>query len=223
MIELLIPSNPLTARFKADGYSKLVSAGKGFAVKGKDMVVNVDGGFLFSKKDPRNNLENYKRVNLSTRLTWNWERENWSLYWAPNLDYTGTIDDVKKDTDINYGAIDEYRSTYNMLRQTNTLRMTFPKIDFIKSLELNTSIQAQFDKLEQTKLVAPQRFILVPTGTEAGEHDASLLFSEYIADYLCDGKPFNSFVKLKGNFRLNLLNVKNDILAGGEWNYTKNF
>ena len=61
-------ATPLTARFKADQYSKLVSLGKGFYLGKTDHVMNVDGGFLDSKVDPRNTLENYKRVNVSTRF-----------------------------------------------------------------------------------------------------------------------------------------------------------
>jgi hypothetical protein len=222
-IKTIRKAGKLTARFKADGYSKLFAAGKGFAIPGKDLIVNLDAGFLDAKIDPRNNLENYKRINASLRLTYSSIKETRILKWTPNLDYTTSIDDVKNDPDINYGGINQYKSTYNLLKFTNNLRWSFPKIDFIKSLEINSSLSAQFDRLKQRKLVAPTRYVLSPGGEGAGEYDANLLFSEYIAGYLCDGKPVNAFLKLKGDFSFNPANIRNDVKLGGEWNYSKNF
>jgi hypothetical protein len=222
-IKTIRKAGKLTARFKADGYSKLFAAGKGFAVAGEDLLVNVDGGFLDAKVDPRNNYENYKRVNASVRLTWNRKGESSIFKWTPNVDYTASIDDVKDDPDLNYGGINEYRSAYNLLKFTNNLRWMFLKSNFVRSLDINSSFSSQFDRLEQRKLVAPTRYGLAPTSEVEGEHDARLLFSEYIADYVCDGKPVNGFVKLKGDFAFNPAGVKNDIKLGGEWNYSKNF
>jgi hypothetical protein len=222
-IKTIRKAGKLTARFKADGYSKLFAAGKGFAIAGEDLLINLDGGFLDAKVDPRNNYENYKRINASLRLTWNRKQENHIFKWMPNLDYTTSIDDVKQDPDLNYGGVNEYKSSYNLLKFTNNMRWTFLKVDFIKSVEINSSLSTQFDRLEQRKLVAPTRYGLSPTSEEAGEHDAQLLFAEYIADYLCDGKPVNAFVKLKSDFMFNPAGIRNNVKLGGEWNYSKNF
>jgi hypothetical protein len=222
-IKTIRKAGKLTARFKSDGYSKLFAAGKGFTLPGENMLVNLDAGFLDAKTDPRNNYENYRRVNASLRLTWTHKKDSRILKWTPNLDYTTSIDDVKADPDINYGGINEYKSTYNLLKFTNNLRWSFLKVNFVKSVELNSSLSSQFDRLTQRKLVAPTRYALAPTGEDAGEHDAQLLFSEYIADYRCIGKPVNAFVKLKGDFAFSPAGVKNDLKLGGEWNFSKNF
>lgn len=63
----------------------------------------------------------------------------------------------------------------------------------------------------------------MPTSTEEGVHDAHIIFSEYIADYLTDGKPFNAFAKAKALFGIQTGSVDNRFLAGAEWNYSKNF
>ena len=215
---------PLNARFKADGYSKLFSAGKGFALPGaEDGVVNVDVGYLDSKPDPRNNLVNYKRMNTSLRFTWNYNHDNWTMRYAPGIDYTGSFDNAKEDPELNYGNTDTYKSTYNRVALTNNFLWTFPKVKAVKGIELNTSANAQFDRLTRRKLVAPQRYMIVPSTTGEGEHDATLLFKEYVADYLSDGKPFNAFIKLKGDFSFTNGPVKNNAKVGGEWSYTKNF
>ena len=87
-------ATPLTARFKADEYSKLVSLGKGFNLGNSGHIMNVDGGYLDSKVDPRNNLENYKRLNLSARLNLRWERPAFNTGWITGLDYTGSFDKI---------------------------------------------------------------------------------------------------------------------------------
>lgn len=223
-IKKIRKTTPLTARFKADGYSKLVAVGKGFAVPGdQDLIVNVDGGYLNSKVDPTNNLENYQRINASVRLTWNWKRDRWIMRWAPAFDYTGSFDNSKQDPDLNFGRIDEYKSVYNRSAFTNNMEWKFPKLDYLKLVELNSSVSLQVDRLTQTRLVAPQRYGLAPTSAEAGEHDAQILFSEYMANYMSEGKPFNTYIKLKSEFSFNPADIRNNIKIGGQWDYTKNF
>ena len=215
---------PLNARFKADGYSKLLAAGKGFALPwGEDIVVNADISYLDAKPDPRNNLENYKRINASLRFTWNWKRDAWTLRYEPGVDYTGSFDNDKVDPELNHGNTDTYKTIYNRASLTNNLFWTFPRIKAIKGIELNSSVNTQFDRLERRKLVAPQRYAIVPSTVDEGEHDATLLFKEYIADYLSDGKPFNAFVKVKGDFTFGSGWIRNNARAGTEWSYTKNF
>lgn len=215
---------PLNARFKADGYSKLLAAGKGFALPwGEDLVVNADISYLDAKPDPRNNLENYKRINASLRFTWNWKRDAWTLRYEPGVDYTGSFDNDKVDPELNHGNTDTYKTIYNRASLTNNLFWTFPRIKAIKGIELNSSVNTQFDRLERRKLVAPQRYAIVPSTVDEGEHDATLLFKEYIADYLSDGKPFNAFVKVKGDLTFGSGWIRNNARAGTEWSYTKNF
>ena len=84
----VIQAPPRTASIKAVEYSILFSAGKGFTVPNHDFTLNVDGGFLDSKVDPRNNLENYKRVNFSVRISKLWRRDKWEMPWTPSADYT---------------------------------------------------------------------------------------------------------------------------------------
>lgn len=63
-------ATPLSARFKADGYSKLFFVGKGIAVgpEGRN-TLNADIGWLDSRTDPRNSLENYRRITASVRAS----------------------------------------------------------------------------------------------------------------------------------------------------------
>lgn len=214
---------PFTARFKADGYSKLVSVGKGLKLGRNGSILNIDGGILDAKPDPTDNLENYRRANASLRLTHTVRKEKSEIRITSSADYTGSFDNSKQDPNLNYGRIDEYKSTYNRISLTNNFTVRPHREYFFKEFTFNSSVSQQIDRLEQRRLVAPQRYGIVPTSTEEGVHDAHIVFSEYIADYLTDGKPFNAFAKAKALFGIQTGSVDNRFLAGAEWNYSKNF
>lgn len=110
---------PFTARFKADGYSKLVSVGKGLKLGRNGSILNIDGGILDAKPDPTDNLENYRRANASLRLTHTVRKEKAEIRITSSADYTGSFDNSKQDPNLNYGRIDEYKSTYNRISLTN--------------------------------------------------------------------------------------------------------
>ena len=211
-------STPFTARFKADGYSKLLSLGKGLKLS-HTALLNIDAGMLDAKPDPTNNLQKYRRGNGSLRLTLNTD----ALRYSAAVDYTGSFDNSKSDPDINYGRIDEYKSTYNKIAITNNISWRPTAKGLFKSLDINTLITQQFDRLTQRRLVAPQRYGIVPTTSEEGVHDAALIFSEYEASFLSDGKPFTAYAKAKANFALTTGALTSNLLAGADWNYAKNF
>jgi len=216
-------ATPLTARFKADEYSKLFSVGKGFYLPGTGHIVNVDAGYLDSKVDPRDNLENYKRLNVSARLNLKFERKAHTLAWIAGVDYTGSFDNTKTDPDLSYTKVNEYKSRYNRFNFTSDLNIAFHKIKWLQSVNLNTSASYQHDRLERHKQVAPQRASVAPTSMEEGEHDGQYLLSEYIADYVSDGKPLNIFVKAKAEGRLAWRELVNAYKVGMEWTLSKNY
>lgn len=211
-------STPFTARFKADGYNKLLSLGKGLKLS-HTALLNIDASMLDAKPDPTNNLQKYRRGNGSLRLTLNTD----ALRYSAAVDYTGSFDNSKSDPDINYGRIDEYKSTYNKIAITNNISWRPTAKGLFKSIDINTLITQQFDRLTQRRLVAPQRYGIVPTTSEEGVHDAALIFSEYEASFLSDGKPFTAYAKAKANFALTTGALTSNLLAGADWNYAKNF
>lgn len=62
----------LEARFKADTQSQLFYVGKGFAMPGERWILNAGLSYLDSKIDPRNNRENFRRINASLRSDKRW-------------------------------------------------------------------------------------------------------------------------------------------------------
>ncbi len=215
---------PLTARFKADGYSKLFSLGKGLQLDGEgNSILNVDLGYMDSKIDPTDNFENYKRVTGALRYTLRGDRkEKIKWQWNSSFDYSGSFDDSKSDPDINYGRVDEYKSSYSRLALTNGFNVKMPK-SWFKELDVNTLVSLQLDRLRQTRLVAPQRYGIVPLSWSDGENEAQAVYAEYTAHYLCDGKPFNAYVKAKGIMSFKTPHTSHTIKLGANWDLAKNF
>lgn len=215
---------PLTARFKGDGYSKLFSLGKGLQLDGEgNSILNVDLGYMDSKIDPTDNFENYKRVTGALRYTLRGDRkEKIKWQWNSAFDYSGSFDDSKSDPDINYGRVDEYKSSYSRLALTNGFNVKMPK-SWFKELDVNTLVSLQLDRLRQTRLVAPQRYGIVPLSWSDGENEAQAVYAEYTAHYLCDGKPFNAYVKVKGVMGFKTPYTLHTIKVGANWDLAKNF
>lgn len=216
-------ATPLTARFKADEYSKLVSVGKGIPLCGSGHIMNVDLGYLDSKSDPRNTLENYKRLNMDLRFNFRWDRPDHEIGWITGADFTGSFDNNKVDPDLTYLKVNRYKSRYARFNYTSELTWNFTHVDWLKTIVINTSASYQSDRLERHKQVAPQRASVAPTSMQEGENDGHYLLSEYIADYVSDGKPLNVFAKLKIEGMWSPAGITNNYKLGGEWTYSKNF
>lgn len=222
-IKRIRKATPFTARFKADEFSKLFAVGKGFNLGKTDHIMNVDAGYLDSKIDPRNNLENYKRLNVSARFNLSFTSSpRVDVLWVTGLDYTGSFDNSKEDPDLNYNKINEYKSSYNRFGLTSNLTLTFKRLSWLRTLNINTSASLQNDVLERRKQVAPQRASVAPTTMEPGVHDGQYLLGEYVADYKNEGRPVNVFVKLKAQGNFGIAGFTNDYKLGGEWTLSKN-
>lgn len=194
-IKRIARATPFTARLKVDEYSKLFSFGKGIAL-GKH-VLNVDAGWLDSKADPRDNLENYKRANASLRSHMHWEANAVTTLWNISADYTGSFDNSKVDPDINYNRVDEYRTRYNRFALTSNLNFNFKKMLWLSAIHISTAFSYQHDRLERTLLVSPRRAAVAPTSLEPGVHDAKLLLGEYISNFVNDGQPLSFYLKAR--------------------------
>ena len=218
-------ATPWTARFKADGYSKLFFGGKGFAFgPGGEHTMNIDAGYLDSKVDPRNNLENFKRITASSRASFNWERTKVLTHWNLGFDFTGTIDRAKTDPDLSLIKVDEYKADNNRFALTSDLNFQFPSHKGLSEVAFNTMASLQDDRLHRRKQVAPMRATVAPGGYEEGVHDGTFILNEYVADYLSEGKPMTLFAKLKTSGAIpSGYVVTQNWMAGVEATYEKNY
>lgn len=213
---------PIEGRFKADQYSKLFSIGKGFELFDGKYILNTDLGYLDSKIDPRNNFENYKRINASARLHSLGETANFLYKWDLAMDYTGSFDDAKSDPDISLKG-DVYKSSYDKINFTGKLNLDFLHNKFIHTLDAVASVTQGFNRLEQTKKVSLDRPMAVPNALETGVYDGEYLPYSYTSHMLIDGKPMNLYAKLNATSQFKKIGISHRMKFGTEWNYMKNF
>lgn len=217
-------ASPLEARFKADQYGKLVSVGKGVDLAEGKWSLNADGGFFSSRIDPRNRFENYNRVNFSLRTRYNkLYPSSARLMWNVSTDYSGNIDNVKTDPEVQIHLEDRYKSSYHQFGLTNTLYFVNKPSSVWKKFTLVNSLSLSLDKIEQTRFVALDRAYAIPLSYEPGVHDGYYLPYTYTADYEVDGKPFYSNTRLETEWGLTTGAVRHRLTVGSEWQYNKNF
>lgn len=213
---------PFTARFKADEFSKLFAIAKGIGFPKGDAVLNLDVSYLDSKTDPRDNLENYRRITGSARFRSNWNKETMGIIWNIGGDYTGSFDNAKTDPDLNYMKVDEYKSLYNRFSLTSDLQLDLWNSGFFNSINVNTSLSFQNDELSRRKQVSPQRAAVAPTTTIPGENKGEYLLGEYIADFTSQNRPLNYFLKGRAEGRKTLGLTDHFYKLGLEWTISKN-
>lgn len=218
-------ATPWTARFKADGFSKLLYAGKGIAVgASKQNTINFDLGWLDSKVDPRNNLENYQRLTASVRSSLNWRKEHMAINWNLSADFTGTIDKTKADPDLSLTKIDEYKSDRKETSFASALSFNFTNMSWLENVDFNFSATYAHDKLERRLQVAPSRATVAPVSTSEGVHDGHYILGEYISDYLADGKPLTLFAKLRLTGAIpTWQGARQHYKIGANWTMNKNY
>ena len=221
LIKRKLKATPLEARFKADGYSKLLYAGKGMAWD--DFVMNLGVDYLDAKSDPRTPMNNYKRLTLSARLQDTWNLSGLQLRWRSNTDYTGSFDDEKHDPEILKQKDDTYKSSYNRLSMSQSLLLTPKRDGFLKSLSLDAAVAYEWSRIEQQKSISLSRDMAASVSLEEGEHDGLYLPYQYLASVTVDGKPLNLYTKLKGLFGVTSGKLTQHINAGVEWKMDKNY
>ena len=234
-IERTSKPTPWRARFKADGFSKLLFFGKGLGWNNENTVLNFGLDYLNAKADPTNTLENYQRITASVRLQQKWQAEDLRVRWQSHLDYTGSIDNDKIDPDIHRNREDSYKSTYHKLSWNNTLHMNQSGVDWWK-FSTQANISGELDKIQQT------RFVQLTTpknpavdNMQEGEATVSLLPYKYVANHEVEGIPLNVFLRPKATFFFDTWFTKpkgecaegivaeHKLDVGIEWRYAKNF
>ncbi|AZA83355.1 TonB-dependent receptor [Chryseobacterium lactis] len=211
------------ARFKADGYSKLFAVNKGFENKEKDLKINVGIDYLNAKSDPRDRLENYKRITTNFALVKEKKHDHGNSRWQTSFSYTGSLDGSKSDPDADLSDLNSYKVNNHLISLSNSYTYTREKSSFFKSTEIQATVNQRFDKIKQTKFIQLENATAFPLSRTEGEHDGYYPEAQYISDYIVDGKPLDVFVKMVNNFQLNCKPFKTDINAGFDWQLSKNW
>lgn len=214
---------PWKSRFKADGYSKLFAVSKGFEDKERNLKINAGIDYLNAKSDPRDRLENYKRITANFALVKEKQQNHGTFRWQTHLSYTGSLDGSKTDPDVDLSQLNSYEVNNHLLSLSNVFNYTKNKPSFYRSTEIQATINQRFDKIKQTKFIQLENAMAFPLSRTEGEYDGYYPQAQYISDYTVDGKPLDIFVKMVNNFQWDFKTIKNEINAGFDWQLSKNW
>lgn len=212
----------LNARLKADMGSKLYYLSKGFEWK-NHWTLNTGLDFLDSRRDPRDDLETYRRFTVSARVGKQWRGERWLTDAKMNADYTGSFDGEKSDPELNYGQENSYRSSYNRYALNLSVGITARQRGLFKAFNAIFSGAYEQNTIRRTAFVQLQRTVPAVLARENGESDAYLLPYRYTATQSMEGKPVNMFAKVNAKFGIPSRQIHNTLLLGADWNMDKNY
>ncbi|WP_223605733.1 TonB-dependent siderophore receptor [Chryseobacterium sp. OSA05B] len=211
------------ARFKADGYSKLFAVSKGFENKEGDLKINTGLDYLDAKSDPRDRLENYKRITANLAVSKDKKYDKGTFRWQSHLSYTGSLDGSKSDPDVDLSDLNSYEVNNHMFSLSNLISYTKTEPSFYRSTEIQATVNQRFDKIKQTKFIQLENATAFPLSGTEGEYDGYYPQAQYISDYQVDGKPLDLFVKMVNNFQLDYQWLKNEFNTGFDWQLSKNW
>ncbi|MGX5820905.1 TonB-dependent receptor [Chitinophaga lutea] len=215
---------PYAARFKADGFSKLFSLGKGWELPAQGLKLNADLGYLNAKADPRDNFQNYQRINASVRAEKSWQNAAGRYTWNGALDYSTNFDNKRTDPDNGYAPVDRYKSTFNAYTvQTGLRRESARKGALMQSWDLSARLNYQRDKIDAVKWVQARTATVLTNSMTAGDHDVTYLTPGYVSELVVDGQPLNAYFKAATQLGFKTSALDHQVRLGLETNYSKNF
>lgn len=218
--------NNLSARFKADMDSKLFYLGKGFEWKPRRLSLNISADYLDNKADPRNVLETYSRITLSSRLSKQWQLSKHTAELNVNVDYSGSFDKDKVDPELNYGGVDRYKSEYNHLATNLSFALrSISSTSVFRDFNADVSVSADYDKATRTRLVQLDGETAAATTTTSGEHDAVIISPyTYTATQSVEGIPVSLYAKANALLALPRLHPASmSLKVGADWQLDKNY
>ncbi len=186
--------SPLEAKFKADPFSKLAYAGKGFGVGSGTMNIGVDWSQSYA--DTRRKYMGYDRITGTV---------GYSNVFGKNSDRPVTFN-------VN-GSFYSNVNNYKFDKQMSELDLTYKnkntggRLAIHGHAQLNgwlTGLDYDFSGQVARTLDTHHDRISTPDGVisgsmETGEHVAKMLTKVYYSDYRIEGIPINVFAQVKAN------------------------
>lgn len=213
-------ANPWEARFKSDLTSKLYYIGKGWG--GKKSSLNIGISFIHSNKDPRDPLEEFKRLSFSVRNRHNTSLGKHRLIWSSNLDFNGSFDNYKKDNEQIIFQNDFFKNSRQRYSWSNNLDLYFKELDWISRWNNLISISLGNDRMKRRQTIFLTRPSAVPNEEGEGEFIGTYIAPEYVSEWAVKGIPLTVHAKsmIAGQKRFG--RVLSQYKTGVEWQLDKN-
>lgn len=215
-------TDELTGRFKSDMSSKLFFLSKGVDLLPDRLNLISSIGYLSAYSDPRSVRDCYERITGSLRLSGRWSGTIGSLSSLSSIDYTGSLNDRKRDQDLDVTPLDTYQSGNHRLALSESLSFLPTENPWLSAVDLTLSLSHTWDRTAITKDMLMSRDVPYLTTREEGEHEGRYYPRTYFASHTVDSRPLYLYLKLKGSSRLDLGLSRHRLKYGADWSYSKN-
>lgn len=187
---------PLEVKFKADQFSKLVYAGKGFALKNNGGTVNLGIDWSQSYADVRRKYRGYDRVTASFGYSNVFNREgSHPLTFNVNGSLYSNVNNYKSDKQLEeLGLSYKNENVGGRIAVHGNVKMN----NFLTALDYDLSAQLSRQVDTHHNWVASPDGVITNSMT-TGEARAIILNKAYWSDYRMEGIPLNVFAQLKTN------------------------
>lgn len=211
--------SPVEAKLKADPFSKLVYAGKGFSLGNGTMNLGIDWSQSYS--DTRRHYLGYDRITATAAYSTVFGAKGaHPVTFNVNGSFYNNVNKRKRDRQM-----DELQLTYRNKNTGGRLaihghaqidRKWLTGIDYDLSGQVSRTLDTHHDYISSPDGV-------ISGSMETGEHTAMILNKAYFSDYRLEGIPINVFAQVKGNkyFQINDHDYTN-IKAGLEYRLDDN-
>lgn len=209
---------PLQVRGKINPSAINTSLSKGFKLREKSGIINLNVDYAQAWSDPRKKTQSFDRYNLGLTYTKTLLKK-W--YTTSSVKYSGMIDWWGNDPDmVADGTYTKDRSANWVLNHRG--RISINKL-FARTLTYTLSATVRNEDSHETSIVTNSKaFKPIITATESGYHSVPYETSSYSASGGTISRARNVFAKITNTFYLNQGQTRHNFNMGAEYRYEVN-
>lgn len=213
-------ATPWEAKFKADPYSKMIYAGKGFALRNGG-AVNAGIDWSQSFGDTRKRYLGYDRITATLGYSHNAEVAGRPMLVRLNGTFYSNVNNSKTDPQMQItNSTFENRDIGARFSVEGSWKLNGA---VLSALDYNLMVSQSYQSDRLHEYVASPSGVVTNT-TTPGVHEAIFLPTSYYSDYEIEGKPLNIYLQVKANKIIqfgggNFTNFR----LGADWRYDANY
>ena len=212
LVKTRVGEQPWTAKAKIDPNTKMGSLYKGLRLSPTAGILNLGVDYTQAYDDLRKKMNGYKRFTGSLAYTNTFLKSTNPLDLNVKFSYFSTIDEDKSDPQLKQDEV--IRSSDKGIRWGIDGKWMLRK-PWITSLEYSLSgDQAVSKGYVKQLLVLSTGAVPYPTSYEDGIFEEQYLPGVFYTEYENEGKPYNIYFKLKGNWNKQFGRTTNALKAG---------
>ena len=215
-------STPWEAKFKADPYSKMVYAGKGFTLK-NGSAINAGIDWTQSFGDTRKRYLGYDRISATLGYSKSFDVAGRPMFLRLNGSFYSNVNNSKTDPQMQVtSSTFKNKSIGARLNAEGSWKINGAALT---ALEYGFMVSQAYQSDRLHEYVASASGVISNT-LKPGVYEGIFLPSSYYSDYEIEGKPLSVYLQVKANKIIQLGGGGGsftNLRAGVDWRYDANY